>query len=915
MLRKSNKGRKTPRLQNLTLSIRPAQTDRTDAFLFDDPWLIEALVSLCENPSEEKSQERLRVHFLQCGSGGLLYSFLLELAARNLLDRVTVSTSESDTKSRDELEAAVVTKQELICVHDERMLPYFDVEGDNLRIGKLIRNKITVLAGKPTEIDILVVGAGARDAAIKAVLTHFGGDEDPAIQEQKLLAFSVHPHLDIAEEAEANGWYAHPLHFAELSAAATVSLSTGQTDESKSPSAAGRLFFKGSLQTGDGEADDPRQASISPAPVYAGALLGRNAELENTIRRTLGKKRRDLSLPLRIVVTGKAVDVAFFQTLAAAIGAGNVENRIEGALDDLPEDPELLNGNVREKYVAALPRATREKLFGPWFVAGRYAFKPSVAKALHWRLNCNSHLDRESDPQWDNLLACSVSVQVYDALCGELKQLFKAKADSNNRHLFALDETIARHGVAQALESDGAEENAGSSYRLAAKYVALLPPVVLATLFKLVPGSGMFEALPMPSRPVAPSPPELPELPELEESEEAPQPEQPNHAPENKQDVAQREGVDSQGEADEVDASQSTLLIDAILVVPTLTDDSASHTRQLLEHHILEMDKSGLIVAPRSGGDDLVNWLRKYNSKPARLRNAEEIHDGFVGARALARARIDTPWAYPSFAELLEEESRSTEEYNWLFTKGDTSHLKALGPVVLDLRSVSLDFNNQSVLLDPSAMFRRRRPEKVTRALDSIDLQVRRGEVLGVVGRNGSGKSTLMRLLVGAYLPDEGERWVDGETRLVTVGTGLNQDQTGYANLMMMGQLIGMSKAEIDEKLDDIAEFTELGSALDRVVRHYSSGMRSRLSFAIATAKQSDILILDEVFATGDRFFVDKSKARIRGLIDGAKAVIIVSHQVGLLRQLATRVIWIEKGKIIMDGDPDDVVSAYLEGA
>lgn len=208
---------------------------------------------------------------------------------------------------------------------------------------------------------------------------------------------------------------------------------------------------------------------------------------------------------------------------------------------------------------------------------------------------------------------------------------------------------------------------------------------------------------------------------------------------------------------------------------------------------------------------------------------------------------------------------------------------------------------------------RRERRYEMFTALDNISFTVERGEVAGIIGTNGSGKSTLLKIISGALIPTGGRVEVDrSKVQLLTLGTGFDPELTGRENVYLNGAIIGYTKKYIDRHFGDIVAFAELEGFMEEKVRNYSSGMVSRLGFAIATARDTpEILILDEVLSVGDRFFRQKSEARIREMIHGGSTVLLVSHSTSVIRDNCTKAIWIEKGRLQTQGDPIDVCRAY----
>jgi len=202
-------------------------------------------------------------------------------------------------------------------------------------------------------------------------------------------------------------------------------------------------------------------------------------------------------------------------------------------------------------------------------------------------------------------------------------------------------------------------------------------------------------------------------------------------------------------------------------------------------------------------------------------------------------------------------------------------------------------------------------------ALDNINLTICRGEVIGVIGRNGSGKSTLLRVIAGIYQPDQGEvRTLAKISLLAGVSVGLNGNLTGRENVHLYGSILGNSEQEMDSKMDDILDFSELGEFIEQPLRTYSSGMKARLGIAIASAIEPEILLIDEVLGVGDPQFREKSKARILNLVENSGTVVLVSHSFGLMKEICNRLILVNKGKIEMIGEPEEVIKQYynLEG-
>lgn len=195
--------------------------------------------------------------------------------------------------------------------------------------------------------------------------------------------------------------------------------------------------------------------------------------------------------------------------------------------------------------------------------------------------------------------------------------------------------------------------------------------------------------------------------------------------------------------------------------------------------------------------------------------------------------------------------------------------------------------------------------------LRNLSFEISEGETVALVGGNGAGKSTLSRLLAGIYLPDEGEVITRGSSQLLSVGTGLVKSLSGLDNIELLGSYMGIDRKSIKDLTPDIIEFSGIGEFIYQPVRVYSSGMRARLAFSIATCLESEILIVDETLSTGDAAFRKKARARISNLMGKSKTVILVSHSESTVKEMATRALFLNKGTITMDGTPDDVFKEY----
>lgn len=200
----------------------------------------------------------------------------------------------------------------------------------------------------------------------------------------------------------------------------------------------------------------------------------------------------------------------------------------------------------------------------------------------------------------------------------------------------------------------------------------------------------------------------------------------------------------------------------------------------------------------------------------------------------------------------------------------------------------------------------------VIRGLEDISFELNDGARLGLIGHNGAGKTTLLRVLSGIFVPTGGEATIDGNcVSLINISLGIDPEASGKDNIRLRGVIMGMSPREIAERSEDIAEFTGLGEFLDMPLRTYSTGMQLRLAFAVSTAVTPEILIMDEWLSTGDSDFQHRANQRMRAIIDASNILVLASHSAELIKQNCNRVIWLEKGRIKMDGAPDDVLRAY----
>lgn len=199
-------------------------------------------------------------------------------------------------------------------------------------------------------------------------------------------------------------------------------------------------------------------------------------------------------------------------------------------------------------------------------------------------------------------------------------------------------------------------------------------------------------------------------------------------------------------------------------------------------------------------------------------------------------------------------------------------------------------------------------------ALNGIDLEIKKGEAVGIIGANGAGKSTLLKILSRVTAPTEGTICVKGRiSSMLEVGTGFHQELTGRENIYLNGAILGMTKAEVDAKMDSIIEFSECGQFIDTPVKRYSSGMYVKLAFSVAANLDSEILVMDEVLAVGDMKFQQKCLGKMSDVSQGeGKTVLYVSHNMATIKQLCTRCIVLSHGKVIYDGNVDEAIQIYM---
>ncbi len=250
----------------------------------------------------------------------------------------------------------------------------------------------------------------------------------------------------------------------------------------------------------------------------------------------------------------------------------------------------------------------------------------------------------------------------------------------------------------------------------------------------------------------------------------------------------------------------------------------------------------------------------------------------------------------------------------------DVRAAKALEtPYAIDVQGLGVDyslrFNRRTTIRRSfTGLLRRGEHNEPFAALRDVSFRLVHGESLAVIGPNGAGKSTLLQVLAGIIVPSAGAVEVRGHiSSLLTLGAGFDIELTGRENILLAGAFMGIDANEMRQRLSGIIEYADLGDFIDASLKTYSSGMRARLGFAIATAVDPDILLLDEVLATGDATFRAKSKARVLELVRAAKAIVLVTHDMGWVVEYCNRAILLERGRIVIEGDPSEVVRVHEE--
>ena len=238
-----------------------------------------------------------------------------------------------------------------------------------------------------------------------------------------------------------------------------------------------------------------------------------------------------------------------------------------------------------------------------------------------------------------------------------------------------------------------------------------------------------------------------------------------------------------------------------------------------------------------------------------------------------------------------------------------------MGDIALEVNHVSIDYKNLMHMSMHQALLKKDvKRADIIRAVDDISFTVEKGKILGIVGRNGSGKTTLLRSIAGIFQPDEGYiETLGNRVSLMAIGIGFNANNTGRENILKSGMLLGCKLDYVKEHMEEIIEFSELGDFIDRPVRTYSSGMYSKLSFAVTAILDTDIMLVDEVLSVGDEHFRQKSYKKMEELMMSDRTVLIVSHATNTLKKFCDNVLWINDGHFMKLGKTDEVLADYDE--
>ncbi|MBQ3600375.1 MAG: ABC transporter ATP-binding protein [Lachnospiraceae bacterium] len=235
--------------------------------------------------------------------------------------------------------------------------------------------------------------------------------------------------------------------------------------------------------------------------------------------------------------------------------------------------------------------------------------------------------------------------------------------------------------------------------------------------------------------------------------------------------------------------------------------------------------------------------------------------------------------------------------------------------VAIEVKDVCINYRILNSVSVQKSFLRKKVREEVFEAVKHVSFEVEEGGILGIIGKNGSGKSTLLKSIAGVFSPNTGTIDLKGHSvSLMALGVGFKDNLTGRENIVLSGMLLGFSEKEIEARAQDIIDFAEIGEFIDRPVRTYSSGMHSKLAFAITAMLETDIMLVDEVLSVGDERFKKKSLAKMKELInDKNRTVVIVSHSIPTLKELCDKVLWIHDGEMKEIGEPAAVLKHYTD--
>lgn len=260
------------------------------------------------------------------------------------------------------------------------------------------------------------------------------------------------------------------------------------------------------------------------------------------------------------------------------------------------------------------------------------------------------------------------------------------------------------------------------------------------------------------------------------------------------------------------------------------------------------------------------------------------------------------------------------DKFNSVFAKKETPKLDTDNNVAIEVEDVVMEFKITKDKIDTLKEYiirtikRNKNEKQKIRILDGISFKVYRGERVGILGFNGAGKSTLLKIISGIYEPTEGKVTINGKLApLLAISAGFDKNYTGKNNIYLNGSYLSMDEEYLKSKYDEIVEFSELGEHINYPVKNYSKGMRAKLGFSVATAIKPDILILDEVLGVGDIKFKKKSTKKINEMMAEGVTVLLVSHSIGQIKKICDRCIWIENGKVVMEGEAKEVCNAYVD--